>query len=86
MGYLEMNIQEGGGGPSEEEMYKFEQKLEDFQETMDAVKARFLSLKDIQTMKKKAEKSKAIKEETADIKKSDGGNDTSREDIFSKNQ
>lgn len=34
MGYLEMNIQEGGGGPSEEEMYKFEQKLEDFQETM----------------------------------------------------
>jgi hypothetical protein len=30
MGYLEMNIQEGGGGPSEEEMYKFEQKLEDF--------------------------------------------------------
>lgn len=24
MGYLEMNIQEGGGGPTEEEMYKFE--------------------------------------------------------------
>lgn len=37
MGYLEMNIQEGGGGPSEEEMCKFEQKLEDFQDTMEAV-------------------------------------------------
>ena len=32
MGYLEMSMGEsvGPGGPSEEEMYKFEQKLDEF--------------------------------------------------------
>lgn len=33
MGYLEMNMADnmgGGGGPTEEEMIKFEQKLEEF--------------------------------------------------------
>ena len=59
MGYLEMNLAEGGGGgPSEEEMQKFEQKLEDFQETMEAVQAYFLSLKEQQQASKKANKKK----------------------------
>ena len=84
MGYLEMNIQEGGGGPSEEEMYKFEQKLEDFQETMEAVQVRFLSLKDIQNTKKKLKK---VEEKKAgDSAKKLDGNDTSREDGLVKKQ